>query len=53
MSFENNTHSVDEDAGTVQPVLLLSDSVSIDITIQVLNINGLATGEHKNLKLLV
>ena len=47
MSFENDAYSVDEAAGMVQIVLLLSDSLAIDITIQVLNINGLATGKYK------
>ena len=43
--FEQPTYSVDEDAGPVQPVLVFSNPSSMNITVQVTNIDGSATGE--------
>ena len=45
VNFEELTYSVDEDDGTVELVLLLSDSLSTDVTIQVVTTDGSATGE--------
>ena len=45
VNFEEFTYSVDEDNGTVELVLLLSDSLSTDVTIQVVTTDGSATGE--------
>ena len=47
VSFENRTYSVDEDAGAVQPVLVLSSTLSVNVTLQILNIDGIATGRYK------
>ena len=44
--FSEIIYSVNEDSGSVQPVLVLSNSTSNDITIEVLNIDGSAFGEH-------
>ena len=38
-------YSVDEDAGQAQPVLLLSNPSSTDITVQIRNIDGTATSK--------
>ena len=43
LSFESQTYSVDEDAGTLQATLQLSNSLPKDITIQVVNTDGSAT----------
>ena len=45
VNFEELTYSVDENDGTVELVLLLSDSLSTDVTIQVVTTDGSATGE--------
>ena len=45
VNFEELTYYVNEDNGTVEVVLLLSDSLSTDVTIQVLTTDGSATGE--------
>ena len=46
MSFEQSLYSVDENNGPAQPVLILSNPSSTDITVQVLNSDGSATGEY-------
>lgn len=46
MSFEQSTYSVSEDAGPVQPVLILSNALKIEITVQVTNTDGSATGKY-------
>ena len=43
--FSQTTYSVDEDDGPAQPVLVLSNPSSTDITVQVTNTDGSATGE--------
>ena len=43
--FNQSTYSVDEDDGRAKPVLTLSNPSSTDITIEVTNTDGLATGE--------
>ena len=45
MSFKELTYFVDEDDGAAELVLLLSDSLSTDVTIQVVTTDGSATGE--------
>ena len=44
--FNQSMYSVNEDAGPVQPVLVISNPSSTDITVQVTNTDGLATGEY-------
>ena len=43
--FDQPTYNVNENAGPVQPVLLISEPLSIDITVQIITIDGSATGE--------
>ena len=45
VNFGQSTYSYDEDAGPAQPVLVLSNPSSTDITVQVLSTDGTATGE--------
>ena len=45
VSFIQSTYSISEDAGPAQPVLVLSNPSSTDITVQVTNTDGTATGE--------
>ena len=45
ISFNQSTYSVNEDDGPAQPVLVLSNPSSADITIQVKATNGSATGK--------
>ena len=45
VSFNQSTYNVDENAGPAQPVLVLSNPSSTDITVQVFSANGTATGE--------
>ena len=42
--FEQPTYSVDENAGPAQPVLVLSNPSSMEVTVQVTNTDGSATG---------
>ena len=42
--FEESSYSVDERYGLIQSVLILSNSSSTSITINILNINDTATG---------
>ena len=44
--FNQSTYSVYENAGPVQPVVLISEPLSIDITVQIITIDGSATGEY-------
>ena len=44
MGFEEIMYSIDE-SDTVQPVLVLSNPSSFDITVQVFTMNGSATGK--------
>ena len=46
VNFEQSTYNVNEDDGPAQPVLLLSNPSSTDITVQVFNTNGSATGKY-------
>ena len=45
VSFNQSTYSVDEDDGPVQPVLVLSNPSSTDITVQVRSNDITATSE--------
>ena len=45
VNFSQSTYSVDEDDGPAQPVLVLSNPSSTDITVQVRSKNKTATGE--------
>ena len=44
--FNQSMYSVNEDAEPVQPVLVISNPSSTDITVQVTNTDGSATGEY-------
>ena len=44
--FEQQAYSINEDVGPAQPALVLSNPSSTDITVQVFNTNGSATGEY-------
>ena len=46
VNFEQSMYSVNENAGPAQPVLVLSNPSSTDITVQVFNTDGSATGEY-------
>ena len=43
--FDKSTYSVNEGDESIQPVLVLSDPSSANITVQI-NANGSATGEY-------
>ena len=43
--FRNSMYSVNEDDKLVQPVLILSDPLSTNITVEVFSTDGSATGE--------
>ena len=45
VSFSQSTYSISEDAGPIQPVLVLSNPSSFESTVKVFNIDGTATGE--------
>ena len=45
ISFNQSTYSVDEDDGPAQPVLVLSNPSSTDISVQVRSNDITATGE--------
>ena len=44
--LNQSMYSVNEDAGPTQPVLVISNPSSTDITVQVTNTDGSATGEY-------
>ena len=46
VSFNQSTYSVNEDAGTAQLLLMLSNPSSTDITVVVYNTNRTAFGEY-------
>ena len=46
VNFSRTTYNVDEDDGPAQPVLVLSNPSSTDITVQVFTTDGSATGEY-------
>ena len=47
ISFTQLTYSFKEDSNIAQPVLLLSNPLTTDITIEVVDREGTATGEFK------
>ena len=49
--FNQLTYNVDEDDGPIQPVVLISEPLSIDITVQIITIDGSATGEYYSILL--
>ena len=53
MAFDQSLYNVDEDDGPAQPVLVLSNPSSMDFTVQVINIDGSATGEYYSDLLLI
>jgi len=46
VSFSQSTYNLNEDSGPAQPVLILSNPSSTDITVQVSTSDGTATGEE-------
>ena len=44
--FNQSIYSVNEEAGPVQPVLVISNPSSTNITVPVTNTDGSATGEY-------
>ena len=44
--FSQTTYNVDEYDGSAQPTLVLSNPSATTITVQVINIDGSATGEY-------
>ena len=44
--FNQSTNIVNENAGQVRPVLFLNESLLNDITVEIIVINGSATGEY-------
>ena len=46
MNFSNSRYSINEDSGPVQPVLILSNPSSTDITVKVFSIDIAAIGEY-------
>jgi len=45
VNFNQSTYNVDEDDGPAQPVLVLSNPASTDITISVFSTDGSAAGK--------
>ena len=50
--FGNRTYSVDEDSGPAQPVLVLSDPSSMNITVEVRDIGRTATSEWTDIVII-
>ena len=48
MSFDATTYDVSENAGTVTPVLVLTNPSSTDINVQVTDNEGTATSKYTN-----
>ena len=46
VSFEQQTYSVDENAGPARPVLVLSNPSSMEFSVTVFNTDGSAIGEY-------
>ena len=46
LSFSESTYSIDEDGGSVEIQLILSNSTMSDVIIEVLSVGGSANGEH-------
>ena len=52
MTFSNRTYSVNEDSGPAQPVIILSNPSSMNITIEVRDIGGTATSEWTDIVII-
>ena len=48
LSFSQSTYSINEDVGSIQLTLVLSNSLSTDITVQVVDDDNTATGEYRH-----
>ena len=48
VSFSQSTYSINEDVGSIQLTLVLSNSLSTDITVQVVDDDNTATGEYRH-----
>ena len=46
MRFDEPIYVVDEDEGPARPTIILSNPSATDITVQVTNTDGTATGEY-------
>ena len=46
VSFNQSTYSVNENSGPVQPVLVLSNPSTIDITVEIMNNDNTAIGKQ-------
>ena len=51
--FNQSTYNVTENDGHVQPVVLIGEPLSIDITIQIETINGSATGKYYSILMIL
>ena len=49
VKFEQSTYVIDEDGGAAQPVLVLSNPLSTNITVEVFSTNDSATGKYCNI----
>ena len=48
VSFSQSTYSINEDVGSIQLTLVLSNPSSTDITVQVVDDDNTATGEYRH-----
>ena len=48
VSFSQSTYSINEDVGSIQLTIVLSNSSSADITVQVVDDDNTATGEYRH-----
>ena len=53
INFEKPAYSIDEYDGAIHPVLILSNPVSKDVTVKVLNTDGSADGENFSYKYII
>ena len=51
--FSQSAYSVEETTGVVQPLLVLSNPASIDITVEVSNTDKTARGEYIKVDILI
>ena len=51
--FSQSMYSVDEDTGVTEAVLVLSNVLSTDITVEVFNTDESSTGEHCSTLMLI
>ena len=50
--FSETTYSVNENAGSAQPVLVLSNPSTSDVTVEVTTTDGSATGEYYSILII-